>query len=69
MKAITVLGSVITEQTAADYLARLAKLIYGLLDIYSSTVFDEQAERIVSAGFLDWDQVEEIEISACKALA
>ena len=69
MKAINILGSVVTAQTAADYLARLAKLTYDSLDIYSSIVFNEQAERIVSAGFLDWAQVEEIEISACKALA
>lgn len=64
MKAINVLGSVVTAQTAASYLTRLAKIVYGDLDMGSALVFDDQAERIVSAGFLTWEEVEAIEINA-----
>ena len=68
MKAITVLSSVVTAATAADYLTRLAKLTYSDLSRAGAICFDDQAEKIVSAGFLTWENVEEIEITACQGL-
>ena len=62
--AITVPGSVITNDTAAEYLHRIAKMLQQDLTIEKSVVLSEIEDRIVRAGFLNWEQVEEIEISA-----
>lgn len=68
MKAISlsVPGSVITAKTAAAYLTRIAAYLLADLTMESSVVLADIEDRIVRAGFLTWEQVEEIEISACK---
>lgn len=62
--AINVPGSVITAQTAAAYLARIAADLLGSISVESALVLNEIEERIVNAGFLTWEQVEEIEANA-----
>ena len=64
MKAMIVPGSVITKQTARDYLLRLAKMLQDNLSVESSFVLDEIEERIVASGFLSWDEIEAIEMEA-----
>ena len=62
--SISVPGSVITQKTARGYLLKLANYLLNNLTIESSVVLTEIEERIVKAGFLTWEQVEEIEIEA-----
>ena len=62
--SISVPGSVVTSKTARGYLLKLAKHLLNDLSIESSIVLTEIEERIVSAGFLTWEQVEKIEIEA-----
>lgn len=62
--AIKVPGSVVTAKTAADYLKRVAAHLLNNISIESALVLNEIEERIVNAGFLTWEQVEEIEASA-----
>ena len=62
--SISVPGSVITNKTARGYLLRLARHLLNDLSIESSIVLTEIEERIVNAGFLTWEQVEEIEIES-----
>lgn len=62
--AINVPGSVVTANTAADYIARIASYLLSDITLESAKVIDEIEERIVNAGFLTWEQVEEIEANA-----
>jgi len=64
VNSLIVPGSLITRKTAAGYLARIAAHLLSDLSIESSIVLSEIENRIVSAGFLTWEQVEEIEASA-----
>lgn len=62
--AINVPGSVVTAKTAADYIARIADYLLSGISTESAKVLDEIEERIVNAGLLTWEQVEEIEANA-----
>jgi hypothetical protein len=64
--SIQVPGSVITQKTARGYLLRLASHLLNDLSIESSVVLTEIEERIVNAGFMDWEQIEQIEIEAIQ---
>lgn len=61
---IAVPGSVVTAKTARGYLLRLAGRILADLSLEGSVVLSEVEERIVRAGFLSWEEVEQIEIEA-----
>lgn len=67
-KSIKVPGSVVTKATAPGYLERIARNFYGGLDVSGAYAFDMIAAEIVKAGFLTWEQVEEIEIKAVCSL-
>lgn len=67
MIAMMGIGTVITQKTAAGYLKRIAKRIYNDLDMAGSIVFDEEAKKIVAAGWLTWEEIEKIEIAAMIA--
>ena len=62
--AIIVPGSCITKQTAPDYLRRIARHLLENLTFESSLALDEIEARIVKAGFLTWEQTEQIEAEA-----
>lgn len=62
--AINVPGSVVTAKTAADYIARISTYLLSDISVVNAYVLNEIEERIVKAGFLTWDQVEEIEANA-----
>ena len=62
--SINVPGSVVTAKTAPAYLKRVAAHLLNDISVASTLVLNEIEERIVNAGFLTWEQVEEIEASA-----
>jgi len=62
--SILVPGSVVTSQTARQYLLRLASILLNDLSYESCIVLNEIEEKIVAAGFLDWKQIEQIEIES-----
>lgn len=64
--SISVPGSVITAKTAAGYLFRIASMLLSDGSMEACCVLSEIESRIVNAGFLTWEQVEEIEISTYK---
>ena len=64
MKALIVPGSLITKKTARGYLKRIARRLQEDLTMEKAIVLDEIEERIVAAGFMDWEEVEAIEIEA-----
>lgn len=66
--SVMVPGSVVTQRTAKDYLIRLSRIIYNDLSIESSVVLHEIEERLVNAGYIDWNEANEIEIEALKQL-
>lgn len=61
--AIKVIGSVVTKDTACDYLRRIIAYFVNDISIEGMKVLDEIEERIVNAGFLSWDEIEKIEVS------
>lgn len=61
--AISVPGSVVTKDTACDYLRRIIAYFVNDISIEGMKVLDEIEECIVNAGFLNWDEVEDIEAS------
>lgn len=61
--AIQVIGSVVTKDTACDYLRRIIAYFANDISIEGMKVLDEIEERIVNAGFLSWDEIEKIEVS------
>ncbi len=65
--AIMVPGSVVSKKTAPGYLLRTAKFLFSReLTNESCLVLHQIESDIVNAGFLTWDEVEEIEIEALK---
>ena len=64
--AISVPGSVISRQTAPGYLRRTAAFLLApaRFSMESCAVLSDIESRIVSAGFLTWDEVEQIETEA-----
>ena len=65
---ILVPGSVITQQTAPNYLRKVEKILYQDFDQASANVLGEIEERIVNAGFMTWAETEAIEIEVIKSL-
>ena len=61
---IMVPGSLITKQTAPGYLRRIAGQIFAKLDNAGCLFLVDIESRIVEAGFLTWDEVEDIELEA-----
>lgn len=68
LRGLKVPGSVVTRATAPGYLERIAKQFYSGLDVNGAFAYDMIAADIVKAGFLTWEQVEEIEIKAVCSL-
>lgn len=65
MKRITVPGSIITMETAPDYLSRLCKFHYSReLTMEASMMIHDIEERIVNAGLMTWSEIEDAEIAA-----
>ncbi len=62
--SVMVPGSVVTVQTAAGYLSRIAAHLLSDISTESALVLAEIEQRIVSAGFLTWEECEAIEIKA-----
>lgn len=64
--AISVPGSVISRQTASGYLRRTAAFLLApaRFSMESCAVLSDIESRIVSAGFLTWDEVKAIETEA-----
>ena len=62
--AISVPGSVVTEQTAPVYVKRAARFFLSKSDAAAWQVLAEIEGRIVSAGLLTWEQCERLEIEA-----
>lgn len=62
--AIAVPGSVVTQKTAAAYIARLIGYFMNDSSLAMSNVITDAEERIVNAGFMTWDEIEQIEIRA-----
>ena len=62
--AISVPGSVISRQTAPGYLRRTAAFLLSpsRFSVESCAVLSDLESRIVSAGFMTWDEVEQIEM-------
>ncbi|MCC8014057.1 MAG: hypothetical protein LIO87_02595 [Eubacterium sp.] len=63
---ILVPSSVVTKMTAAGYLKRIAKMLLENPTIASCAALDTIEAKIVDAGFLTWEQAEEIEAEAFK---
>lgn len=63
---ISVPGSVITKQTAPGYLKRMCAWFMRDRDLtMEASIFLSDIETcIVNAGFMDWNEVEQIEIEA-----
>lgn len=64
--SITVPSSVITKQTAPGYLRRMCAAFMRDRDLTpEAALFLEDIEqRIVNAGFMDWNEIEQAEIDA-----
>lgn len=62
--SISVPGSVITKKSAAGYLERVARYLFGKTEPEAMYVLGDIETRIVDAGFLTWPEIEEIEIKA-----
>lgn len=66
--AIVVKGSVITAETAKGYLTRAVRFLTG--ERYDGSLFHsfmvlaDIESKIVAAGFMDWEEVEAVEIEA-----
>ena len=62
MKSLIITGTLITEKTAAGYIDRMCKLLYGeMFDMASCQVLDDIETRVVNAGLLTWEQIGDIE--------
>lgn len=64
MKSMIITGTLITKETAPGYLKRIAGYLLQDLTMEASVVLSDIESRIVKAGWLTWQEVEEIEISA-----
>ncbi len=64
IQSVMVPGSVVTAKTAAGYLSRVAAQLLSNISTESAMVLAEIEQRIVSAGFLTWEECETIEIKA-----
>lgn len=62
--AISVPGSVVTKKTAPDYVKRAARFFLSKSEDAAWQVLDEIDGRIVAAGLLTWEQVEQLEAEA-----
>ena len=62
MKAITVPGSVVTKETAPGYLRRVARKLLNPVTQASSIVLTDIERALVNAGFMTWEETEEIEM-------
>ena len=68
MKSLLITGTVITEKNAADYLRRMVKRLFiDNMDMAGSIALDMIEDKLVSAGFFTWEQIEDIEIQAMAA--
>lgn len=63
---IIVPGSVVTAKTAPDYLRRMVAYVYQDLTVASSLFLADVEQRLVSAGFLTWEQCEAIELQTIQ---
>lgn len=62
MKALNIVGTVVTSKTAAGFIMRMARL--SDRDLSGALVLDEIESKVVEAGFLTWEQVEAFEAKA-----
>lgn len=62
--AVAVPGSVVTAKTAPDYVKRAARHFLGNFSAEGAYALAEIESRIVSAGLLTWEQVEQLEVEA-----
>lgn len=67
MKALLVANTVITtKEQAKNLIKRLNSLFLEDTSIGMTLAIDDYTERLVSAGFLSWEDAEELEIEAYK---
>lgn len=68
---INIPGSVVTAKSARAYLLRVAAIMLGRVHgkdfLYGSIALDEIEQRIVSAGYLTWEDCDAIEAEALAA--
>lgn len=63
MDAMTILGTVVTKETAPGFLARVARVL--LNPVASSMVLTDIEKQLIGAGLMTAEEVEEIECGVC----
>lgn len=67
MKSLIIANTVITtKEQAKNLIKRLNSYFVKDTSIGMSLVIDDYTKRLVNAGFLTWEEAEEIEIEAYK---
>lgn len=64
MDAMTILGTVVTKETAPGFLKRIARTLLNPVTMASSMVLSDTEEKLIRAGMITRDEAERIEESA-----
>lgn len=64
MDAMTILGTVVTRETATGFLARVARTLLNPVTMASSMVLTDTEEKLIRAGMITRDEAEKIEDAA-----
>ena len=64
MDAMTILGTVVTRETAPGFLARVARVLLNPVTMASSMVLTDTEEKLIRAGMITRDEAERIEDAA-----
>lgn len=64
MDAMTILGTVVTKETAPGFLARVERTLLNPVTMASSMVLTDTEEKLIRAGMITRDEAEKIEDAA-----
>ena len=62
---MTILGTVVTKETAPGFLARVARTLLNPVTMASSMVLTDIEKQLIGAGLMTAEEAEEIECGVC----
>lgn len=65
MDAMTILGTVVTKETAPGFLARVARTLLNPVTMASSMVLTDIEKQLIGTGLMTAEEAEEIECGVC----